>query len=138
MSLIQEKHLDKNVYIYESVVVPIKDNAYLWNFSLLLARSARANNICIYLYSGDPHKVGYSLNNCGHNISFGKCTRALTILDPPGPIELSNQSTAGMRFCCAFHQPQQNVQKCWTKTILMHQTGMVWLFSSILICRPSY
>jgi hypothetical protein len=93
-------------------------------FLLLLARSARTSNICIYLHSGDPHKVGYSLNNRGHNISFGKCTRALTILHPPGPIELSNQSTAGMRFCCAFHQPQQNVQKCWAKTILLHQTGM--------------
>jgi hypothetical protein len=32
--------------------------------------------------SGDPHEVGYSLNNGGHNISFGKCTRGLTILDP--------------------------------------------------------
>jgi hypothetical protein len=75
------------MYIYESVVVPIKDNAYFWKFSLLLARSARISNICIYLHSGDPHK-GYSLNNGGHNISFGKCTGGLTILDPPGPIEL--------------------------------------------------
>jgi hypothetical protein len=44
--------------------------------------------------------------------------------DPPGPIELSSQSTVGVRLCCAFYQPQQNVQKCWAKTILLHQTGM--------------
>jgi hypothetical protein len=73
------------IYIYESVVVPIKDNAYFSKFSLLLARSACASNIFIYLHSGDPHEVGYSLNNGGHNvanISFGKCTRGLTVLDP--------------------------------------------------------
>jgi len=78
------------IYIYDSVVVPIKDTAYFWKFSLLLACSARVSNICIYLHSGDPHKVGYSLDNGGHNISFGKCTGGLTILDPPGPIELSH------------------------------------------------
>ncbi len=66
---------------YESVVVPIKDNAYCSKFSLLLARSACASNICIYLHCGDPHEVGYSLNNGGHNISFGKCNRELTILN---------------------------------------------------------
>jgi hypothetical protein len=70
------------IYIYESVIVPIKDNAYFSKFSLLLAHSARPSNICIYLHSGDPHEVVYSLNNGGHNISFGKCTRGLTILDP--------------------------------------------------------
>jgi hypothetical protein len=57
---------------------------------IVVARSAHTSNICIYLHSGDPHKVGYSLNNGGHNISFGKCTRGLTILDPPAPIELSH------------------------------------------------
>jgi hypothetical protein len=46
------KNLDK--YIYENVVVPIKDNAYFSKFSLLLAHSACASNICIYLHSGDP------------------------------------------------------------------------------------
>jgi len=70
------------MYIYESVVVPIKDNAYFSKFSLLLARSACASNICIYLHSGDHHEVGYSSNNGGHNNSFGKWTRGLTILDP--------------------------------------------------------
>jgi hypothetical protein len=82
MNLIQEKHLDKNVYIYESVIVLIKDNTYFSKKLLLLAHSACASNICIYLNFGDPHEVGYSLNNGGHNISFGKCTRGLTILDP--------------------------------------------------------
>jgi len=98
MSLIQEKHLDKMyIYIYESVVVPIKDNAYFWKFSLLLARSAHVSNIGIYLHSGDPYK-GYSLKNGGHNISFGKCTGGLTILDPPGPIELSHVALWKFRF----------------------------------------
>jgi hypothetical protein len=69
------------MYIYESVVVPIKDNAYFSKFSLLLACFAWASNICIYLHSRDPHEAGYSLNNGGHNISFGKCTKGLTILD---------------------------------------------------------
>ncbi len=64
------------------VVVPIKDNTYFSKFSLWLARSPCVSNICIYLHSGDPHDVWYSLNNGGHNISFGKCTRGLTILDP--------------------------------------------------------
>jgi hypothetical protein len=68
--------------IYESVVALIKDNAYCSKFSLLLARSACVSNICILLHSGDPHEVGYSLNNGGHNISFGKCNRELTILNP--------------------------------------------------------
>jgi len=67
------------IYVYESVVVPIKDNAYFGKFSLLLARSAHVSNICIYLHSGDPHK-GYSLSNGGHNISFGKCTGGLPFL----------------------------------------------------------
>jgi hypothetical protein len=44
--------------------------------------------------------------------------------DPPGPIELSSQSTVGVTLCCALYQPQQNIQKCWAKTILLHQTGM--------------
>ncbi len=60
----------------------MKGNAYFSKFSLLLARFACASNICIYLHFGDPHEVGYSLNNGGQNISFGKCTRGLTIVDP--------------------------------------------------------
>jgi hypothetical protein len=74
--------LNKNVYIYESVIVPIKNKTYFSKKLLLLTRSACASNICIYLNSGDPHEVGYSLNNGGHNISFGKCSTGLTILDP--------------------------------------------------------
>jgi hypothetical protein len=70
------------IYIYERVVVSIKDNTYFSKFSLWLARSPCVSNICIYLHSRDPHEVWYSLNNGGHNISFGKCTRGLTILDP--------------------------------------------------------
>ncbi len=44
--------------------------------------------------------------------------------DPSGPIKLSSQSRAGVRLCCAFYQPQQNVQECPAKTILLHQTSM--------------
>jgi hypothetical protein len=43
---------------------------------------------------------------------------------PPGPIKPSSQSTAGIRLCCAFRQPQHPVQKCWAKTILLSQTNM--------------
>jgi hypothetical protein len=35
----------------------------------------------------------------------------------------SSQSTAGVRLCCAFCQPQHPVQKCWAKTILLSQTN---------------
>ncbi len=41
---------------------------------------------------------------------------------------LLHSSLAGVRLCCAFYQPQQTVQKCWAKTILLSQTGMFWLF----------
>jgi hypothetical protein len=44
--------------------------------------------------------------------------------DPFGPIKLSSQSRASVRLCCAFYQPQQNVQECPAKTILLHQTSM--------------
>jgi hypothetical protein len=44
--------------------------------------------------------------------------------DPPGPIQLSSQSIANQQQVCALYQPQQNVQKCWVKTILLHRTGM--------------
>jgi hypothetical protein len=44
--------------------------------------------------------------------------------NPLGPIKLSSQSTAGVRLCCAFHQPKQTVQKCRSKAILLSQTGM--------------
>jgi hypothetical protein len=46
----------------------------------------------------------------------------------PGPIKLSSQSTAGVRLCSVFYQPQQTVQKCWAKTILLSQTRMSGLF----------
>jgi hypothetical protein len=48
--------------------------------------------------------------------------------NPPGPIKLSSQSTAGVRFCCAFYLPQHPVQKCWAKTVVLSQTSMFWLF----------
>jgi len=83
---IVRKIYGKNVKNYSKcccvVVVPIKDNTYFSKFSLWLARSPCISNICIYLHSGDPHEVWYSLNNGGHNISFGKCTTGLTVLDP--------------------------------------------------------
>ncbi len=34
-------------------------------------------------------------------------------------------SLASVRLYCAFHQPQQTVQKWWGKTILLSQTGIV-------------
>ncbi len=49
---------------------------------------------------------------------------------PPGPIKLCNQSTAVVRLCCAFYQPQQTLQKYWAKTILMRQTGILDFSSS--------
>jgi hypothetical protein len=37
---------------------------------------------------------------------------------------LLHVSLASVRLCCAFYQPQQSVQECWAKTILLSQTGM--------------
>jgi hypothetical protein len=37
---------------------------------------------------------------------------------------------ASVRLYCAFHQPQQTVQKWWGKTILLSQTGIVDFDSS--------
>ncbi len=48
--------------------------------------------------------------------------------NPPGPIKLSNRSTAGGRLCCGFYWPLHLVRKCWVKTILLSQTIMFWLF----------
>ncbi len=55
--------------------------------------------------------------------------------NPPEPIKLSNQPTAGARLCCAFYQPQNPVQSCWAKTIC-------WAASAFLnpnfFCRARY
>jgi uncharacterized protein (DUF608 family) len=41
--------------------------------------------------------------------------------NPHGTIKPSSQSTASVKFCCVFCQPQHPVQ---TKTIMLSQTGM--------------
>jgi hypothetical protein len=59
---------------------------------------------------------------------------------PPGPIIMIGQSERNMeqqlnhiyytllwqsvRLCYAFYQPQQTIQKCWAKTILLSQTSI--------------
>jgi hypothetical protein len=47
----------------------------------------------------------------------------------PGPNQLSSQSMAGVRLCCAFHQPVHPFSKCWAKTTLLIQ-GTCFDFSS--------
>jgi hypothetical protein len=68
-------------------------------------------------------------SNPSHKTKTGTANRwETTSSNPPWPIKLSSQSIAGVRFCCAFYQPQKTVQKCWAKTILLSQSGMLWLF----------
>jgi hypothetical protein len=66
-----------------------------------------------YFFPSSPIKLKLALQIVGR----------LLIATPPGPIKLCSQSTAGVRLCCAFYQPQQTVQKCWVKTILLSQTA---------------
>jgi hypothetical protein len=66
-----------------------------------------------------PHPWNWSLD----------CKRwETTDSNPPGPMKLSSQSTAGVRLSCAFCQPQYPLLKCWAKTILLIQTSTFWLF----------
>jgi len=37
---------------------------------------------------------------------------------------LLHSSLASVRLCCAVYQPEQTVQKCWAKIILLSQNGM--------------
>ncbi len=49
--------------------------------------------------------------------------------NPPVPIKLSSQSTAGNGLFEPFDSlSKHHVQKCWVKTILLSQTNMFWLF----------
>ncbi len=75
-------------------------------------------------------KFGYlPFSNPTQKTKTGTANRwETTNSNPPGLIKLSSQSTAGVRFCCAFYQPQHPVQKCWAKTIVLSQTSMFWLF----------
>jgi hypothetical protein len=41
---------------------------------------------------------------------------------------LLHSSMAGSTLCCAFYQPQQTLENCSAKTILLSQTGLFWLF----------
>ncbi len=41
---------------------------------------------------------------------------------------LLHSSLPGVKLCDAFYQPQQTVQKCWAKTILLSQIDVFWLF----------
>jgi len=41
---------------------------------------------------------------------------------------LLHSTPTGGKLWCAFYQPQQIVQKCWAKSVLLSQTGMFLLF----------
>jgi len=45
--------------------------------------------------------------------------------NPPGAIKHSSQWRAGVRLCCAMLPASANSAKCWARTILLSQTGMV-------------
>jgi hypothetical protein len=88
------------------------------------------------LFSNPTHKL---------KLKSGTANRWETINSkPPGPIimigqsetgsnirsYLSHSSLAGVRLCCAFHYPQQTVQKCWVNTILLSQPACFNFYSS--------
>ncbi len=62
-------------------------------------------------------KFSYLLfSNPTHQTKTGTANRCdTTNSNPPGPIKLSSQSTAGDRLCCACYQAQHPVQKCQAK-----------------------
>jgi hypothetical protein len=83
----------------------------------------------LQIYFSHPSLIIYFFSNPTHKPKTGTANRwQTTNINPLGPLKLSSQSTAGVRVCCAFYQPQQTVQKCWAKTILLSQTGMFGFF----------
>ncbi len=86
-------------------------------------------------------KSSYLLfSNPAHKTKTGIADRwETTNSNPPGPIKLSSQPTAGVRLWCAFYKPLHPLQKCWAKTILLSQTGHVLTFlHPIFFCRATY
>jgi hypothetical protein len=54
-------------------------------------------------------------------------------------ITLFSSSLAGVTLhCCAFHEPQQSVQKCLVKTNLPSKLGMFSLFVTQSYCARSH
>jgi hypothetical protein len=88
-------------------------------------------------YFSIPSLVIYFFSNPTHKPKTGTANRwETTNSNPLGPLKLSSQSTADVRVCCAFYQPQQTVQKCWGQNHFAEPNGHVWIFlHSILICR---
>jgi hypothetical protein len=95
-----------------------------------LAKYISHPGLDIYFFSISPLKLKLKLQ-----LQMGG--RLLGISKPPGPIiMITNQkqrtairsyllhsSLPGVRFCCAFYQPQQTIQKtifCWAKPICIH------------------
>jgi hypothetical protein len=97
-------------------------------------------------------KFSYLLfSNPTHRTKTGAANRwETTNSKAPGPIIMIDQSEtgsssqiillrsslAGVRLCCAFHQPRET--KCWAKTILLSQTGMFSLFFIQFECAGSH
>jgi hypothetical protein len=79
---------------------------YVWSFYKSISSGAQHATVQKYLLFSDP----------------GTADRwETTNSKPPVPINLSSQSD--VRPCGGFYQPQQTVQKCWVKTILLSQIG---------------
>jgi hypothetical protein len=60
--------------------------------------------------------------------------------NPPGPIKLSSQSTAGVRLCCVYHQPEHPMQNIAPKPFghFAELTGRFWLFFIRFSCTGTH
>jgi hypothetical protein len=89
----------------------------LWTLSL--NRNCRWCSVCDHAKIFLTSKFSYLLfSNPIHKAKIGTANRrASTNSNPCAPIDLSSQATVGARFCCAFYQPEQTVQKCWAKSL---------------------
>jgi len=95
-------------------------------------------SVCDYAKIFLTSKCSYVLfSNPTHKTATATANRwETTNSNPAGPIELSSQSTTGVRLCCALYQPQQTMQKCWAKTIFCLAKLVRFNFSSSTFYLP--
>jgi hypothetical protein len=98
------------------VVNVFHSSEYVWSFYKCISSGAQHVTVQKYLLFSNP----------AHKTKIRTADRwETTNSKPPVPISQSD-----VRPCCGFYQPQQTVQKCWVKTILLSQTGILYFFSS--------
>jgi hypothetical protein len=91
--------------------------------------SSDVQYVTLQKYFPHPSLVIYFFSNPTHKTKTGTSNRwETTSSNPAGPIKLCRQSTASVRLCSDFCQPQHPLHEWSAKNILLNQTGMVSLF----------